>query len=264
MTQHLAEWIAYHHIVGVDHFFLYDHDLEHDLADNAPLRTLVARGLVTVVPWKLRMPERQSCLGIGVRMRGCPCGRACGGKRLAAAHLIEHWNREQVAALNDCVHRFGAATTWFVMHDDDEYLLPRGPYRTLPDVLAAYPNASNVYLMSQLMWSSDRHRPNELAIERFRRVALDPSRERNKYFQRSATAGLINVHYSMYDRNGTRDVAVTQVPWLDPAREAVLRHLRVRPYVALNTTLLLERSSVDDLAAYAPLVRRLLDTVGAL
>ena len=46
---YLAEWIEYHRIVGVEHFFLYDNDTGDE--SRQILRSYLDEGLITVHPW---------------------------------------------------------------------------------------------------------------------------------------------------------------------------------------------------------------------
>jgi hypothetical protein len=80
----ILEWIAYHHALGVEKFFLYDNGSEDDtLAKVAPLRQA---GLVEVVTWPLRPG--------------------------------------QIQAYDDFAARHGARWTWCAFIDLDEFVVP--------------------------------------------------------------------------------------------------------------------------------------------
>ena len=50
----LAEWIAFHRLVGVDHFFLYDNGSQDE--PESVLAPFLAEGCVTLKPWPISMP----------------------------------------------------------------------------------------------------------------------------------------------------------------------------------------------------------------
>jgi len=54
----LPELIAHHHLIGVEHFYIYDNNSSDDPA--SVLAPLIAAGLVTVIPWK-PVPASPSC-----------------------------------------------------------------------------------------------------------------------------------------------------------------------------------------------------------
>jgi glycosyltransferase involved in cell wall biosynthesis len=112
---YLVEWIEYHLLVGVEHFWLYDHLSTDDSL--AVLASYVARGVVTVVPWP--HPHRPG--DISVRQR------------------------TQVAACRDGLRRASGEVGWVAVIDVDEFLLPMYG-ATVPRCLGAcFPDASGVY-----------------------------------------------------------------------------------------------------------------------
>lgn len=85
----LAEWIEFHRLVGVEHFYLYDH--QSDDASREVLAPYLERGVVTLSEWS------------------------------GSAYLHE----VQIAALRDCVRRVRRETRWLAFFDVDEFLFPR-------------------------------------------------------------------------------------------------------------------------------------------
>jgi hypothetical protein len=83
-ADYLEEWLAYHHALGVAHFFLYDNGSTDGSA--ALLERYINHGLVTRIDW--------------------PIG---GG---------------QLAAYNHALRLFGATTEWLGFYDPDEFLVP--------------------------------------------------------------------------------------------------------------------------------------------
>ena len=49
-AEYLPEWIAFHLLVGVDHFYLYDNGSTDDF--RKVIASPLAEGAVTVVPWR--------------------------------------------------------------------------------------------------------------------------------------------------------------------------------------------------------------------
>lgn len=51
---HLVEWIEYHRLIGVQHFFIYNTALYDEGLLPLALQDFIAEGRVTVVPWPYR------------------------------------------------------------------------------------------------------------------------------------------------------------------------------------------------------------------
>lgn len=83
-NSHLPEWIAYHSIVGVGHFYVYDNESPVPLTE--ALEPEIRRGTATVVPISGRF--------------------------------------KQLAAFNDGLKSFGSTARWMAFIDLDEFLLP--------------------------------------------------------------------------------------------------------------------------------------------
>jgi hypothetical protein len=49
--EHLVEWIEYHRLVGVDHFYIYDTALDDKDRLSKTLRDYINESIVTVIPW---------------------------------------------------------------------------------------------------------------------------------------------------------------------------------------------------------------------
>lgn len=142
--KHLVEWIEYHALQGVDHFYLYDtasHGqgqgrLQHVLQD------YVSKGAVTVVPWPY-----DNC------MHGMASGRNVGWATSLNPVLGPKFFQPppriaQTAALASCYVRFRSSTRYMTSIDDDEFLLSK--MRTLKSfvkgVFKRFPEAPALYL----------------------------------------------------------------------------------------------------------------------
>lgn len=81
---YLREWIEYHHMIGVDHFYLYD----NNSSDNyeTVIRPYLEEGLVTLVRWP--------------------------------------YEKGQVSGYEDCIRKFQSESDWIGFIDVDEFLVP--------------------------------------------------------------------------------------------------------------------------------------------
>lgn len=111
----IVEWVEFHLLAGVRHFYVYD-DLSTDgTVDH--LAPYVARGLATVLPWHVDTFDGDT-------------GRWMSRQLLAYAHAIQS---------------FGAGWRHMAFIDEDEFLVPTGEH-DLPGTLAALGNPSNLSL----------------------------------------------------------------------------------------------------------------------
>ena len=112
----LVEWIEYHRLMGVDHFYLYDTSIKQKAGG---LRTLLAdyasEGVVTVVPWAY-----ENCV------RGMAGGRFLTYAPENSTHKIDIFHPPkaiaQSAALASCYSRYKDHTEYMMHIDDDEFI----------------------------------------------------------------------------------------------------------------------------------------------
>lgn len=113
--RHLVEWIEYHRLIGVHHFFIYNTALyDEDLLPLA-LQDFIAEGRVTVVSWPYRNCVRQ----------GMSSGRWFGWRESSEQNLS--WFHppfaiSQTAALDSCYLRFKHTSKYMAHIDDDEFI----------------------------------------------------------------------------------------------------------------------------------------------
>lgn len=81
---YLDEWIAYHLLVGVNHFYMYNNNSEDDYL--SPLQKYIDQGVVTLIQW----PRNQA----------------------------------QMECYLDCIDRFSIETNWLGFIDIDEFINP--------------------------------------------------------------------------------------------------------------------------------------------
>jgi hypothetical protein len=92
-SHNLAEWIMYHHMLGVGHFYLYDNLSSDRRSLNKVLTPFLRMGIVTFVFW----PERDVNRG---------------------------W---QPTSINDCIYRFGSRFRYMAHIDVDEFFVIKMP-----------------------------------------------------------------------------------------------------------------------------------------
>lgn len=137
-AHYIEEWIAYHRLIGVEKFFLYDNDTTDDT--NARLRPHVESGLVEIMPWP---------------------------------HFLSHTNT-QAAAYAHAISRLAGRYDWLSMIDIDEFLVPvRG--ERLPEILKDYAAFPSVLLHWYMFGpSGHRTRPEAGVIASYTRRQKTP------------------------------------------------------------------------------------------
>src|SRR3990167_8100270 len=94
----MKEWIEYHRIIGVEHFYLYSND-SADIFEEA-LAPYIEQGIVDLVSWKR------------------------GEVQVIVSADQPDWYVYQGAAYADCVKRALHKTKWLAIIDLDEFIVP--------------------------------------------------------------------------------------------------------------------------------------------
>lgn len=81
---YLKEWIEYHRIVGVEHFYLYNNFSSDDY--NTILSPYIENGIVTLIEWEV--------------------------------------HQGQISAYNDCIKKYRDTSKWIGFFDLDEFIVP--------------------------------------------------------------------------------------------------------------------------------------------
>eukprot|EP01041_Mallomonas_annulata_P002579 gene2579-5041_t len=113
VREELVEWIEYHKLMGVDHFYIYNTAIEYN-QQQLPntIKDYIRNGSVTVVSW----PYSNCVDGMGA-------GRW--------VHYLDNGDSTffqppraiaQTAALASCYSRYRSTTKWMAHIDDDEFL----------------------------------------------------------------------------------------------------------------------------------------------
>ncbi len=174
---YLAEWIAFHRLVGVERFHLYDNGSTD--ASAAILAPYVADGLVEVRPWPIPF------------------------------HL--HAARQAYA---DCLERVRGAARWLACVDLDEFLFAPQHW-TLPAVLRDYEEFPGVVVRWQVYGSSGQeHATPAPVIARFERRAPTNwirNRRVKSIVDPARAVQPLNCHHFAY-RDGALAVDETRTP----------------------------------------------------
>jgi hypothetical protein len=191
----LAEWVNFHRIVGVDHFYLYDNgSTDHPETVLAPL---VDEGCVTLRPWPVPFHERA-----------------------------------QAKAYTECLNRARGQARWLACIDIDEFLFAPQSLRLEP-VLREFERYPGVVVHWQVYGSSGEERASDRpVIARFAHRAPTPwvRNRRVKSIANPNAAIEASMHYFVY-RNDALAVTERKEP-IRVGRRPLFKK-RLRPLYSL-------------------------------
>lgn len=126
---YLKEWIEFNHIVGVEHFYLYNNNSEDDYL--GVLEPYISKGLVTLVQW----PKNQA----------------------------------QMECYNHCINTHKKETKWMGFIDIDEFIIPRTENSIYDLLKKYDDNRGSVKLYWKMFGTSGiiKRNNNELVTEQF-------------------------------------------------------------------------------------------------
>ena len=128
----LREWIEYHRIVGVEHFYLYNNLSEDNYYD--VLKPYVDSGIIELFQW----PHQ--------------------GKNQ------KEWNKIQCGAYSDLIKKKKKETFWLAIIDTDEFILPLSK-NTVSEFLKDYEEYGGLVINWQLFGTSVKRIPeNDLLV----------------------------------------------------------------------------------------------------
>lgn len=130
----LKEWIEFHLLVGVEHFYLYN-NLSNDNYKKI-LNPYIKTGIVTLINWPYK---------------------------------IKNWMPLQLKANRDCLQRFGSETKWLAIIDLDEFLVPVKE-NNVPNVLSRFKKIGGIGVNWVMFGTSNVFKipHNQLFIETLR------------------------------------------------------------------------------------------------
>ena len=129
-------WIDYHHQMGVDHFYIYDHALSNQTKLHRSLQYYINQNLITIIPWHMDHWN-------------------------GFEHHSTYWIKHQIWSQNDCIRRYGHLHSWLLISDVDEFILPVNSFHNFTQLLDFIP--SN-YCALQILHFSFRGLENETSI----------------------------------------------------------------------------------------------------
>jgi Glycosyltransferase family 92 len=181
---YLKEWIEFHRLVGVQHFYLYNHCSKDDYA--AVLQPYLASGLVELQTIATPAPG------------------------------IKKFNALQLGCYNECLKCFGAHNQWIAFLDVDEYLMPM-QQNSLISVLKEFEKFGGVGVNWLVFGTSGIKKldPSQLLIESLTRCSTT-SYAVNKHIksivQPRYTSHFVDPHYAIY-RDDYYQVNTDKIPF---------------------------------------------------
>lgn len=199
MLGRLPEWLEYHAMMGVEHFYIYDNG-DDDYLFNALVPYILA-GLVTHVRWP--------AISCQPKLRS-----------------------SQFAGVNSCLRRFAGESEWIAHIDVDDFLIPMGNYKTLLDLVAVKelerPRvdalAFGMIYCAPCLKSSTNYEPSPLDLPYLGRCQCAGKMQdhRNKLIVRTDGVLCLYIHYPVAGFSESRPRMVT----LDRYTEAKYLHVR--------------------------------------
>lgn len=134
---YLNEWLEFHKLVGVDHFYLYSNESTDKY--RAVLQRHIDAGHATLIEW--------------------PTQTSKGSNQVST----------QCSAYEHCLRTFGNESRWMGFFDVDEFVFPPQPqHRTLRDVLKDFEQFGGLVVRNALFGSSGFiNRPDGLVVENY-------------------------------------------------------------------------------------------------
>jgi glycosyltransferase involved in cell wall biosynthesis len=129
----ILEWVAFHRLVGIEHFYIFDNGSTDDTA--GLLQSRFAEDVVTLIPW----PERPG----------------------------------QLTAYRHAIANFSGATEWCAFIDVDEFLFPTEGDGVAPFLESTREASALCAFWLIFGSNGHRHRPTGICIESFTRRAPD-------------------------------------------------------------------------------------------
>lgn len=170
---YLKEWIEFHRLVGVQHFYLYNHCSSDDYV-------------------KVLQPYIDSKI---VELSSLS----------SSAFSIEEFNALQIGCYNDCLKHKGPFNQWIAFLDVDEYLLPLKK-SSLIEVLKEFEKFGGIGVNWLIYGTSSIKKllPSQLLIENLTSCSLSsyaPNKHIKSIVQPRYTSHFTNPHYANYLEN---------------------------------------------------------------
>lgn len=168
---YLAEWLEWHLLAGVEHFYIYDNDSTDGTKE--VLKPYIDQKIVT--------------------------------------YVVDSRYPVQLRAYSDCLVEHGWQSTWIAFLDIDEFLHSRAEGVSVPSILVNLPDDCGALAVTWLMFGSNGNAQKEsgLVIERFTKRGTWPDKHCKSIVRTSFTRGVgkdphaFRVHkgFAIYDEN---------------------------------------------------------------
>lgn len=199
---YLQEWIEFHKLVGVKHFYLYNNLSTDDYSK--VLKPYIESGEVELFEWKhMTNPD---------------------GK---------NWNKIQCTAYNDAIHRSENLVKWLAIIDTDEFIFPT-QVDSLSEFLLDYEDVAAVSANWQMYGTSHIEciQPGHLMIEDL--IYKAPTKyEENVHVKSIVRPKFVetvrNPHYCIFFPGYTQ-VTANKVPFSGPFTAVQVDKLRINHY----------------------------------
>lgn len=150
-TKYLKEWIEYHELIGIDHFYLYKNG--GDSSAKKLLKPFIKRGLVTFISWNESNPFSEE------------------------PNVFIWPLSTQISAYENAIYVRGLAETkWLVCLDINEYLVPPKNEK-VGDFLEQYADYSGFILSTDCFDSSWVSRQSEIQLLIENKMLVAPPKE---------------------------------------------------------------------------------------
>jgi len=192
-AHYIEEWLAYHLLLKVDHFFVYDDDSTDNLSE--VLAPYIKLGVVTLIPWgktKQTIPEETA-------------------KKWVPAEPV--FTRPQRFAIADCLFNHANESAWFGIWDVDEFLVLNGSFADIHEFMPYAKARGDDYQIPITTFGTAGHEqtPNGWVIQDFQmrnnRTMFGINYIDDKFSGKSMykmNCGLPNVHVTYNLRPGCR------------------------------------------------------------
>jgi len=172
---YFRDWIEYHLMVGIEHFYLYDNNSTDKYW--AELLPYIEAGIVTYIPFPYEKP--------------------------------------QIHILNHCLWKYGKHNTWLEFTDIDEFIFPQNNDKTILPVLDKYRADDNVgslvILPHNFGTSGHKLRPPGNVIDNYWMRGPIPTPSRTKLIVKTSHCTGLSVHYATQCRGTSAKLEVTEL-----------------------------------------------------
>lgn len=154
--KYLEQFIIYHHIVGVEHFYIYDNNSEIPIRHR--LNSFYYNKICTIIDYP------GSC--------------------------------KQIPAYKDCINRFKNETKWLIIVDGDEYILPKKNHWSIRDFLNEYEDVQAIGINWIMFGSSfHKNIQDGFLIDKYRYCEYKQDKHIKTICQPLYVVDITNPHY---------------------------------------------------------------------